>query len=352
MPNNSNQIDIYEPRYLAEVVRTAPAISTFFRDTFFTNVKVFPTERVDIDIVKGDRRMAPFVHPRMGGKVIEGAGYSTESFAPPLINPADISTADQFMTRLPGEDLYSGMTPDERAAQQLPDDYNRLNDMATRREEWMAVQAIVNGSIPVVGEGVNAVIDFGLTNKMKLGTAKQWGKDGAKPLDDLEDWTDKVLINGFTNVDMAIMGKTALRNFLNDAGVQKMLDNRRITLGEIKPANLPNGVKYIGTLLKPNLEIYTYSEVYLDDWTDPEKPETKPHIPDNAVILIASHPNYMMAYGLNKYLDDTKTWHVAQNQRLLRTFVAHQPDRLMMELQTHPLPIPDKADSWLVAEVC
>lgn len=352
MPNNNNQIDIYEPRYLAEVVHTAPAINTFFRDTFFTNIKTFSTERVDIDITKGDRRMAPFVHPRMGGKVIEGAGYSTESFAPPLINPADVTTADQFMTRLPGEELYSGITPEERAAQQLTSDYNRLNDMATRREEWMAAQAIVNGSIPVVGEGVNAVIDFGLTNKVKLTSTKQWGKEGAKPLDDLEDWTDKVLVNGFTNVDMAIMGKTALRNFLNDEGVQKLLDNRRIALGEIKPANLPNGVKYIGTLLKPNLEIYTYSEVYLDDWTNPEAPETKPHVPDNTVILIASHPNYMMAYALNKYLGEDKKWHVAQNPRLLRTFVAHQPDRLMMELQTHPLPVPDKADSWLVAEVC
>ena len=38
-------------------------LHTFFRDTFFTNVKKSTTERVDIDLVKGDRRMAAFVHP-------------------------------------------------------------------------------------------------------------------------------------------------------------------------------------------------------------------------------------------------------------------------------------------------
>ncbi len=45
------------------------------------------------------------------------------------------------------------------------EEYATLNDATTRREEWMAVQAIVTGTIPIVGEGVNETIDFGLTNK-------------------------------------------------------------------------------------------------------------------------------------------------------------------------------------------
>lgn len=51
----ANEVNIYSPRYLAEVVRQTPAVHTYFRDTFFTNVKTFATERVDIDLVKGDR---------------------------------------------------------------------------------------------------------------------------------------------------------------------------------------------------------------------------------------------------------------------------------------------------------
>lgn len=39
-----NEVNIYTPRYLAEVVRLAPPVYTFFRDTFFTNVHVFPTK--------------------------------------------------------------------------------------------------------------------------------------------------------------------------------------------------------------------------------------------------------------------------------------------------------------------
>ena len=59
-----NEVNIYTPRYLAEVVRQAPPIHTYFRDTFFTNIKTFSTERVDIDLVKGDRRMVELqAHP-------------------------------------------------------------------------------------------------------------------------------------------------------------------------------------------------------------------------------------------------------------------------------------------------
>ena len=259
-----NVIDIYQPRYLAEVVRQAPPLHTFFRDTFFTNVRTFVTERVDIDIIKGNRRMAAFVHPKAGGQVLESEGYETESYAAPLINPYDVTTAERFMTRLPGEDLYSGMTPAQRAARQLVDEYMRLNDAATRREEWMAAQAITTGRIPVKGKGVDEVIDFGFTNKKTLTGTAQWGKSAAKIRDNLSAWVDEVSVHGFSNVDMAILGKNALRALLADESIYKALDNRRMILGEIAPRNLPNGVRYIGWLADPGLELYAYNEVYLD----------------------------------------------------------------------------------------
>ena len=63
----ANEVNIYSPRYLAEVVRQAPPVRTYFRDTFFTNVKPFSTERVDID-ARGcpERHDHPVLH-RAGG---------------------------------------------------------------------------------------------------------------------------------------------------------------------------------------------------------------------------------------------------------------------------------------------
>lgn len=198
-----NEVNIYTPRYLAEVVRLAPPVFTFFRDTFFTNVRTFPTKAIDFDLVKGDRRMAAFVHPRKGGKVLASAGYETLSYKPPLINPYDVTTADQLMNRLPGEEMYSGMTPAQRAAQQQIADYARLNDGVTRREEWMCVQAIMTGQIPIVGDGVNEVIDFGFTNKKKLTGTAVWGGKEAAIADNLRQWKHDVAVNGFANASAA-----------------------------------------------------------------------------------------------------------------------------------------------------
>ena len=342
-----NMVDLYTPRTLAEVVKTTPPVRTFLRDRFFTNVKTFPTERVDIDIVKGNRKMAAFIHPMVGGEIVQATGYETKSYAPPLINPATISTADQLLKRLPGEDMYSGKTPADRAAEKLIEEYNQLNDMTTRREEWMAAQVLTTGQLKVKGKGVDEVIDFGLTNKITLASTKEWGTPAADIWGNLKDWKQQVSRNGFANANMVIMGKAAADAFLADATIKNLLDNRRIEIGAIKPEEMEGGLTYYGHLNLPGVDIYGYDEVYLDDETG----ETKPLIPDNVVLMIPSAASFMRAYGLCTYLDDAGAWHEAETDRLLCTYVEHRPDRRFIELQTHPLLIPDKIDSWLAATV-
>lgn len=342
-----NMVDLYTPRTLAEVVKTTPPVRTFLRDRFFTNVKTFPTKRVDIDIVKGNRKMAAFIHPMVGGEIVQAEGYETKSYAPPLINPATISTADQLLERLPGEDMYSGKTPADRAAEKLIEEYNQLNDMTTRREEWMAAQVLTTGQLKVKGKGVDEVIDFGLTNKITLTSTKKWGASAADIWGNLKDWKQQVSRNGFANANMVIMGKAAADAFMADATVAKLLDNRRIEIGAIKPEEMEGGITYYGHLNLPGVDIYGYDEVYLDDETG----ETKPLIPDNVVLMIPSAASFMRAYGLCTYLDDAGAWHRAETDRLLRTYVEHRPDRRFIELQTHPLLIPDKIDSWFAATV-
>lgn len=342
-----NMVDLYTPRTLAEVVKTTPPVRTFLRDRFFTNVKTFPTKRVDIDIVKGNRKMAAFIHPMVGGEIVQAEGYETKSYAPPLINPATISTADQLLERLPGEDMYSGKTPADRAAEKLIEEYNQLNDMTTRREEWMAAQVLTTGQLKVKGKGVDEVIDFGLTNKITLTNTKKWGASAADIWGNLKDWKQQVSRNGFANANMVIMGKAAADAFMADATVAKLLDNRRIEIGAIKPEEMEGGITYYGHLNLPGVDIYGYDEVYLDDETG----ETKPLIPDNVVLMIPSAASFMRAYGLCTYLDDAGAWHRAETDRLLRTYVEHRPDRRFIELQTHPLLIPDKIDSWFAATV-
>ena len=83
-----------------------------------------------------------------------------------------------------------------------------------------------------------------------------------------------------------------------------------------------------------------------------ETGETKPLSPDNMVLLTPGTENFRRAYGLGPCLEEDKVWPTPEPTRLLRSYVDHRPDRRFLELQTHPLLIPDKVDSWLVATVC
>ena len=61
-----------------------------------------------------------------------------------------------------------------------------------------------------------------------------------------------MLHGGFANVDTIIMGKTAKAKFFADANVQKMLDNRRMNLGD-RPPRPAQRWKYLGHLNDPSL---------------------------------------------------------------------------------------------------
>ena len=177
MPNN---VSIYEPRTIGAIVKRLPPVHTFLKSTFFKNVKTFTTKSVDVDFKKGTRAIAPFVHPRIGGKTMPNSGYQTKTYTPPIVAPDMITSVDDLLNRLAGEPLYGGKTPAERAVLKMAEDFTSLDEMITRREEWMAAQALYTGKIPIIGEGLNEEIDFGFTNKETISeAAKKWSSKKA-----------------------------------------------------------------------------------------------------------------------------------------------------------------------------
>ena len=64
------------------------------------------------------------------------------------------------MKRLPGENLYSGKTPNMRAAEILGRDLAELDEYISRREEAMCSEALFSGKVTVKGDGVNEVLNF------------------------------------------------------------------------------------------------------------------------------------------------------------------------------------------------
>ena len=348
-----NEVSIYEPRTMGRIVEKLPPVRTFFRDTFFRREETFNTESVDVDFVKGTRKVAPFVHRIIGGKTVPNTGYETKTYKPPLVAPDKITTVDDLLKRRPGESLVSGRSPAERAVLKMSDDFRELRDMISRREELMCVQSIFTGKIPIIGEGLNEVIDFGFTNTEIISTAtKKWSNAGSDPIGDLKRWHKQVQKTGFTNCNACVMADDVATAFVGHEKVQKVLDVRNYNLAVIQPRQLPNGVTYVGTIHELGMDVYTYNEWYLDDWTDPETPEEKPLVPDGMLAMLSTNANYSMYYGAITLIDEgTKEFKTVEGKYVPDTWVKRKPARRFLQLQSAPLSVPHDVDSWFTAKV-
>ena len=348
-----NEVSIYEPRTMGRIVEKLPPVRTFFRDTFFRREETFNTESVDVDFVKGTRKVAPYVHRIIGGKTVPNTGYETKTYKPPLVAPDKITTVDDLLKRRPGESLVSGRSPAERAVLKMSDDFRELRDMISRREELMCVQSIFTGKIPIIGEGLNEVIDFGFTNTEIISTAtKKWSNAGSDPIGDLKRWHKQVQKTGFTNCNACVMADDVATAFVGHEKVQKVLDVRNYNLAVIQPRQLPNGVTYVGTIHEIGMDVYTYNEWYLDDWTDPETPKEKPLVPDGMLAMLSTNANYSMYYGAITLIDEgTKEFKTVEGKYVPDTWVKRKPARRFLQLQSAPLSVPHDVDSWFTAKV-
>lgn len=350
----ANEISIYEPRTMAGVVKRVAPIGTFFRSTFFTKITTHPTKKIDVDFKKGNRKLAPFVSEVKGGKTVPNTGFTTNTYTPPLVAPNKITTIDDILTRTPGESLYNAYSPQERAIIKMRDDLAELDEMTQRRIEYMCATAMTTGKIPIIGDGVNYEIDFGFENYEEITTVTlKWSdRANSKPLEDISRYKRIVQQNGFVNCDVLVLGAAAADDFLNNETVLKQLDVKNAELAVIKPQDLPNGATYLGRLSKENLSVYVYNEWYLDDWTDPENPVEKPLMPEDSIILASTKANYMLNFAVIAVLDPkTQLFTSYETEKVAHTYIKHNPDRRIIQLDSRPLPTPNEVNSWYVAKV-
>ena len=347
----ANEVSIYEPRTMGRVVQKLPPVRTFFRSTFFRHEETFTTEKVDVDFRKGSRKVAPFVSRLIGGKVVPNTGYQTKTYTPPLVAPEKVTTVDDLLRRRPGESLYSGRTPAERAVLKMADDFVELREQIVRREELMCAQTIFTGKIPIIGDGVNEEIDFYFTNKETISEAKKkWTADTSDPIGDLERWHGIVQRTGFVNCNVCVMGSDVAKAFVNNPKVKEALDVKNYNLAVIQPKQLPDGTTYIGTIHGLGLDIYKYNEWYLDDWTNPATPEDKPLVPTDSLALLSTNADYSMYYGAITLIKEPDgNFMTGEGKYVPDTWTKRKPARRFLNLSSAPLCVPHDVDSWFVA---
>lgn len=335
-------MDMFTTRtMLAMVEEGQKSTNTWLRDRYFKNRPTFNTQKIDFDIIgRGGRKIAPFVNPKVGGVVMTREGYRTESYEAPELSPMRVTTAEDMLKRLPGETIYSGKTPTQRAAEILGRDLSDLDDIITRREEVMCAEALFTGKVTVKGEGYDEVLNYWAhldeSEKPTTTLATKWDAADVKAehiMADLRTLRRSMIQTGGFNPHELICGTKVVDLLLSKLGTANQLDMRRVDLGQINPQMLPNGVTYWGYLKDSGLDIYSYDEWYIDG------DEEKPMVPEKLCMLASPNAKTMLAYGVVSLTGDD---HVRfyEGARVPDSWVQRaNPSGRIVQIKSRPLPI-------------
>jgi hypothetical protein len=358
-------IDLFATRYMLNAVTQFKRPKRYFLDTYFPGIKIFDTETVDVDVIKNKRVMAPFQSPLTEGKVMDKTGFSSHALKPAYVKPKDVTTAQQLLTRTPGSVVYPGtQTMADRAAIRLAQDFMLLQDSIVRREEWMAAQALITGQVPVIGEGINILVDFLMADNHKvtlLDTAR-WsnkakdadGKYFSNPLDDLVAWGLQVLQDSGLSPNRVDMGCDVWREFITHpsiAGRDGIFNNLKINTGQIQPEQLEDGVAYCGSITYGtlNVDIYVYVDWYIDDQDGNTE---KMLLPADRLVMGSTRAQNTKLYGAIQDIEAIEELGAALIATSVypKTWVTKDPSQRWIQLQSAPLPALNQPDAFFSAK--
>lgn len=337
----------YTTREMMEAIDQTPPVGTFFQRTFFPGEQTHVSERVEFDVRKGKRIMAPFVSPRRGGKVITRQGWKTNQFTTPKIAPERPLTIDDIAHRGIGENIYSQRTPAEREDELLSRDLTDLEEAIARRKEWMCRQIMYTGKVDVVDEeeGVDVQIDFGFSNIIVLGANEQWSQPAVNPLIILREVRKKIIKATGSAPDIAVFSSDVIEDFITNPQVKAAMDMLNYKNIVIQPRVVDPALTFYGRIAELDLDIYTYDEWFLND-----EGEDEAMVPEGTVLLGHSSGEGQIEYGLVTQMED-KVFHSYEGKLVPKVWADENSEVKKVRLTSRPLPRPFDVDSWAVIQI-
>lgn len=342
-------INFFDTYYLAGMAEEIVPETTFFRDRYFSESDEFATDKVLVEYMDGDRKMAPFVNPVVGDIPVERTGYELYEFEPPMIAPSRLLTLDDLRRRGFGEALYPGSTPAERARQLQLRDMEDLTRRITRREEWFAAQVMINNGATFTelldADGTGNGVKIAYYNENETNPAIYTGtiwNDFETMKGDVLAMCDSLSESGLPATDL-VLGSTAWAKIRTFADLQKLLDNRRINVGELNSSIVYPGVSHVGQLDFDGytLDILVVRERYTDD-----NGQKQSFFPVKSAMVTAPGCGKTYYGAVTQIPYGSEEPETFTGQRIPKLVVDQDKDTRKLRLASRPLPAPKNKAPW------
>lgn len=265
-------MELYSTTTLIGVQNRQKPDNFFWLDTFFGEVMTFETEEIAFEKVNPSKKMAPFVSPRVQGRVMKREGSTSKTLRPAYVKPKHVVNPFDARPRRVGEAINGSASLDQRYNAIVAENLAEEQNMIRRRLDWMCASAARDGKVIISGEDYPEVeVDFERDPSLDvtlIGLAR-WGESAADPLGDLKLARRNVSAAGGGKITTLVMGTGAFDNMYDDPKVQAMLKvngNRGETSQIASMGDEDAMVEYMGFLQGGNgqgrLDIWTYTGSY------------------------------------------------------------------------------------------
>jgi hypothetical protein len=342
------EMDIYSPAVLNRVVQDLKAVRRppFLLGRYFQESIVSNSEEIFFDVLTGKPRLAPFCSPLVEGKIVQGQGYVTKSLKPAYIKDKRVFEDGKPVRRKAGMPISGPLDPMQLRNLNLATESDDQLGMLERRQEWMAAQELLSGTVTISGEGYpTTLVDFGRDAALSVtlvGTAR-WNDSAPDPLGNLETWAGLVRSKSGSSAVDVIMAENVWSAYRKNDDVKDLID-KSVGLSERTNVDIGPDAKKLGYTDKGQIGDYNHT-IYFDQYTD-ESGATQQFLPDGYLLLVGA------IEGVRQYgqIKDEEAGFQAMDY-FQKSWKVPDPAARMLMLQSAPLTVPYRINACLAAKV-
>lgn len=350
-------LNFFDTYILMAIMEEVVPNSFFFRDRYFPTGEgdVFAADKVLTEYRKGDRKMAAFVSERIGDIPMDRIGYEIHELQPAFIGVSRLLTTDELKKRGFGEALYANSTPAQRAARLQRDDMSDMDLRIRRREEWMAVNTMLENACFIQeyvdaktkGKALSVKFYEGDTSDHLYTVASPW-TTFAEMRADIIAMCRLLSYRGLPVADL-LLGTQTADAILQFEDLQRLLDkNSGIAIGSINEQLSPyTGIVLLGTL---NFGGFRLNLISVDESYEDDDGKTKPYFPVDAAMVTAPNCGHLM-YGQITQIDFGSTEYTSHPGIRVPKFTLDQDkDTRKLRLASRPLAAPKNYCPYILAK--
>ena len=283
--------------------------------------------------------------------------YKYVKYTFPYYFVEDSVNRDDRKVLLPQEDPANPFTENQRMLYKMKRKTDAIRgDMDLAVEKQCSDVLLTGKIVPYVGEYGNIEYlragdaDFPVSSNIySEEAANYWDATGISIYDRISAHVHQYWTRRGIKPDTLIVSLEVAELIMNDEKILKLLDNRRVNIGSIKPIEIDDeGMGEVCNILVggTTLRVLSYAGFYFDE----NGTQTK-YLPDNKAILTRRNIGSINYGGLEGISPDGMAISVAGKERIEVNKTTKTPVRYSVSVQRAPLVVPDILDGWATIQV-